>query len=333
MSRTLQIKTSDSAVNVHVPEKHFRSLANDSGAMAFFIGQLTGLQAQVYETIYPEIFYHELVPVNTDFPRGITDVAYRSYNAVTMAKFIGASADDLPRVALDAKISKVPVEYGGNVASWNLNELESSRLLGIPLDGLLLKEAFRGYQEFAQRVAFFGDKTRDMFGLLDHPNVPVTASTLNWATNTDNQLIVDELDKAVKQVWEQTKGAFCPDVLLIPAEKFTKISSQRMEPGTDTSILNWYRENNFARSIGRELEIRPVFQLNAAEMVKNGVADSKGRIVAYTRDTRCVELFQPLPWESLPPQFDMLEVKVASHFKTSGTEFKQPLSGCYVDLI
>ena len=325
MNKVIKFKVADTDHVVNVPARQITSW--DSAAHSFFIGQLTGLLAQVYEAKYPDILYHELVPVNTSLPRGIQNVSYRSYDGVTMAKFIGASASDLPRVAMSANLTTVPVGYGGIEANWNLAELEASQLLGQPIDSVQLRLAFRGYQEHAQRVALFGDETRGMGGLLDNKNVTLTSSSVDWDTVTDNQVIIDELDKAVKLVWNTTKGAFLPNVLLIPADKFTKISSKRMMPGTDTSILNWYKENNFAKTMGRELEIRPLFQLN--DMGANG----KGRIVAYTRTADCLEMYQPLPFETLPPQYQGVQVNVPSHYKTSGTDFKQPLSACYVDLI
>lgn len=326
MEKMIKIKVADAVHQVLVPNRELRSWS-DAAAQSFFIGQLTGLEAQVYEAVYPDIFYHELVPVNTSHPRGVENVSYRSFDGVTMAKFIGASASDLPRVAMSANLTTVPVGYGGVEANWNLSELMSSQLLGQAIDGVQLRLAFRGYQEHAQRVALFGDESRGMGGLLDNKNVTLTSSSVDWETVADTQVIIDELDKAPKLVWNTTKGAFLPDVLLIPANKFTLISSRRMKDGTDTSILQWYRENNFAKSMGKELEIRPVFQLNDMG------ANKKGRIVAYVRTRDCLEMYQPLPFETLPPQYVGLEVNVPSHYKTSGTDFKQPLSACYVDLI
>ena len=59
----------------------------DSG-LAFYISQLTNLEAKIYETKYRNIIYPELVPVDTSDPEWIDSVSYISYDAVTMGKFI-----------------------------------------------------------------------------------------------------------------------------------------------------------------------------------------------------------------------------------------------------
>lgn len=332
MDKFVKIKVADAVHQVFVPRVEFRA-TTDAAAQSFFVGQLTYLLAQVYETRYPNIVYNELIPVNTQGHRGLQNVAYRSFDGVTMAKFFGASGADLPRIATSATMTTVPVGYGGIESSWNLDEMYASQMLGEPLSNVQLRLAFRGYQEHAQNVALYGDKERGMGGLLNNENATLISSTVNWATVSDNQMIIDELDKAVKTVWNATKGVFLPNMLLIPAEKFTLISSKRMMAGTDTSILKWYMENNFAKTMGQELEIRPLFQLNAAELVKAGIRGTNGRIVAYRREADCLEMYQPLPFETLPAQFTGVEVNVPSHYKTSGTDVKQPLSMCYMNLI
>ena len=55
----------------------------DSG-MAFYISQLTNLEAKIYETKYRNIIYPELVPVDTSDPEWVDSVSYISYDAVTM---------------------------------------------------------------------------------------------------------------------------------------------------------------------------------------------------------------------------------------------------------
>jgi hypothetical protein len=95
-------------------------------------------------------------------------VNYISYDGVTLGKFIGASADDLPDVTLSAK-SSVPIGYAGNKYSYSLDELRKSQQLRIPLDSSKAKLAFRGAQEHTQRVAYFGDAARGMTGLFNNP--------------------------------------------------------------------------------------------------------------------------------------------------------------------
>lgn len=309
------------------PLKPIMSFDSD-GALAFVNSSLTYVEATIYNKVYPEIFYHELIPVNTVGGEHIDSISYRSYDGVTMAKFIGANADDLPKVATSASITVVPIGYGGNASEYSLNELRVSQWSQMPLDVTQADLAFRGYHEHCQKVAFFGDAERKMTGLFNNPNVTTTASGVDWSTVTiDNwQSVVNDMNDTLKGVWEQTKGAFTPDTLLLPATKFALVSGIRMNNGTDTSVMEWFKRNNFYTELtGRELTVRPVFQLD-----KIGTT-GKGRMVAYRREPGCLEMFQPLPFRSLAPQMRGLLVTVPNEYKTSGTEFRQPMSAMYRD--
>ena len=108
----------------------------DAGGVAFCISQLTNLEAKVYETLYPDIIFDELVPVNTSDPEWVDNVAYMSYNAVTMGKFIAANGRDLPQSDIDASISYIPVGYAGTSYGYSLEELRKAAAMRIPLDAV-----------------------------------------------------------------------------------------------------------------------------------------------------------------------------------------------------
>ena len=90
-----------------------RNMPTVDDGVAFYISQLSSVESKIYETKYRNIVYQDLVPVDTSDPEWVDQISYRSYDAVTMGKFIGASADDLPQVAMNAKIDHIPVAYGG----------------------------------------------------------------------------------------------------------------------------------------------------------------------------------------------------------------------------
>lgn len=328
MNRVIKIKVGDTGIEVPIPVKPIQSF--DTAAMSFMVGQLTAFSAKIYEARYPDIFYHEIVPVNTEYPEWATEASYRSFDGVTMAKFIGSAADDLPTVALSANITMIPVALGGIAADWTLDELMKSQALGYPVDSKKLEKAFRGYQEHAQNVVLFGDKDRSMGGLLDYANITtatVSEKVFDEMTGDSYQAVQDALNKPLKTVWETSKGVFTPDTLLIPSHIYTKISAQRMANGTDTSILEWFKKNNFYTSrTGQDLDIRPVFQLDDLGAAK------KGRVVAYVNNIDCLEMPHPMPFKTLPPQYVNLSVKVPTMYKFGGIDFKQPISACYVDI-
>lgn len=298
----------------------------DAG-IAFYISQLTNLEAKVYETLYPEIVFDELVPVNTSDPEWIDQVAYMSFNAVTMAKFIAANGRDLPQSDIDASISYIPVNYAGNSYGYSLEELRKAAAMRIPLDAAKARIAYRGARQFQQQIAFFGDASRNMQGLFNNSNVPLDNSTINWNTATGAEMVA-VLNSLLIKVWNQSQTRHVANTLLLPTSIWSIISSKRMDTGTDTTVLEFFRRNNNSTGVtGQPLEIRAVLWLNDA-----GTSGAP-RMMAYERNEDNLTMRMPIPWRSLPPQATALRLEVPCEFKVSGVEFRYPLSAAYRDLI
>lgn len=299
----------------------------DAAGIAFYISQLTNLEAKVYETLYPDIIFDELVPVNTSDPEWVDNVAYMSFNAVTMAKFIAANGRDLPQSDIDANISYIPVGYAGNSYGYSIEELRKAAAMRIPLDATKARIAYRGARQFQQQIAFFGDADRNMQGLFNNSNVPLDNSTINWNTATGAEMVA-ALNTLLVKVWNQSNTRHVANTLLLPTTIWSIISSKRMDVGTDTTVLEFFRRNNNSTGVtGQPLDIRAVLWLNDAGV--GGVP----RILAYERNEDNLTMRMPIPWRSLPPQATALRLEVPCEMKLSGVEFRYPLSAAYRDVI
>ncbi len=292
---------------------------------AFYISQLANLEAKIYEAKYTAINYQELIPINTAVPEWADTWDYISYDAVTLGKFIGSSADDLPSVSLSANKSTVQLGYAGNSYDYSLDELRKSQQLRIPIDTTKGRAAFRGSQEHSQRVAYFGDADRGMTGLFNNPNLALDNSTVNWATAT-GQEIVDDMNSLLIKVWIDSANVHLPDTFIIDSARYATITSRRMDSGTDTTIMQFFMKNNlFTTTTGRELRVMPRLQLGAA-----GVG-GKDRMMAYELNDDNLGLVNPIPWRPLAPQMKNLSIKIPCEYKISGVEFRYPFSGAYRD--
>jgi len=307
-------------------DMQFAKSVGDAG-VAFYISQLTNLEAKVYETLYPDIIFDQLVPVDTSDPEWIDNVAYMSFNAVTMAKFIAANGRDLPQSDIDASISYIPVGYAGNSYGYSIEELRKAAAMRIPLDVTKARITYRGARQFSQQIAFFGDANRNMYGLFNHPNVPLDNSTLNWNTATGAEMVA-ALNSLLIKVWNQSNTRHVANTLLLPTTIWSIISSKRMDVGTDTTVLEFFRRNNNSTGVtGQPLEIRAVLWLNTAG------AGGAPRMMAYEKNQDNLTMRMPIPWRSLPPQATALRLEVPCEMKLSGVEFRYPLSAAYRDLI
>jgi len=298
----------------------------DSG-LAFYLSQLNVLESKIYDVKYGNIIYQDLIPVDTSDPEWVDSVSYISYDGVTMGKFIAANGKDLPQSDIDASISEIKIGYAGNSYGYTIEELRKSQQMRIPLDVTKARMTFRGAQEHMQKVAFFGDASRKMTGMFNNPNIPLTNSTVNWATATGAEMVKDMNDLLVS-IWIGSANVHIPNVFLLPSDKWAIASSKRMDTGTDTTVLQFFKMNNlFTDVTGQELEIRPILQL------KDAGTGGKPRMMAYEKNPDNLTLRQPIPWRSLAPQAIGLRIEVPCEYKTSGVEVRYPGAAGYKDML
>lgn len=303
--------------------------------LAFYISQLASLESRIYEAKYAAINYMELIPVDTSLPEWVDQWDYISYDGVTLGKFIGASADDLPDVTLNANKSTVPIGYAGNKYSYSLDELRKSQQMRIPLDTTKAKLAFRGAQEHTQRVAYFGDAARGMTGLFNNPNLALSNSTLNWydPATTGTQIAAD-LNQILVDGYINSATVHVFGMLVLDAARFAKIASMPMSAQfPEKTVLKYFLENNqYTALTGNPPIVKSRLQLSAAELAKAGVSNgNKDRILAYELNDENLGMQVPIPWRSLAPQMHNLKVSVPCEYKISGVEFRYPFSGAYRD--
>lgn len=309
---------------------------SDDG-VGFVLSQFTMLEPRWYAAKYPGIEFAELVDVNTEGGEAMDEVAWRMYDGVTMGKFIGANADDLPRVAMSAKLFKAPIGYAGNEFEYSLDEIRKASAAGLPLDSTLASFARRGAEEHTQRVVYFGDAERGMTGLFNNQNVPTSNSTLDWFDPATTPLdIVNDVNEAINEVYNNTKGVSFPNRIVLSANRWTFIANTYASAQyPDKSILDLIREKNvYKAKTGRDLEIFSRFQLEQEELAKEIPGYTGGDIMlVYEKTPENLETHIPMPWRPIAPQPRGLKVVVPCEYKASGVQWRYPLSAVYRTMI
>ena len=309
-----------------------QALQTMDDGIAFYISQLAHLESTLYKTPYAEINYAELIPFMSDVPEWADSWDYVSYDGVTMGKFIGASAKDLPRVTVSANKTSVPIGYAGIGYDYSLDEMRKSAQMRMPIDTTKAELAFRGAQEHQQEIAYFGDSERGMTGLFNNPNLALDSFTVDLFTGT-GAAIVAEVNNLLTTVWTNSKSIHLPNTLVITPELYASWTSRRMETGTDTTIMQFLMMNNlYTARTKQDLDIQPRYQLEAAELALRGISNGgKDRMMAYEKNARNLGLANPLPFRPTAPQIMGLNIAVDCEYKQSGTEWRLPFSGAYRD--
>lgn len=319
------VKVTDSATGKSFDMNVSNKLRTRDDGIAFVQSQLGILDPKIYEVKYQGITFQDFIPIDNSDPEWADSASYISYDAVTMGKFIGANATDLPNVAINAKKMDIPLYYGGIQHGWSMDELRKSQQMRIPLDTTGAAMKVRGFREHQQKVAYDGDASRGLTGLFDNANVPETVATGFTPATATGEEWVDMLNNAYENVYTTTANVHRPNTQIIP-QTLWKYLLKPMNAVTTMTTLQYYLENSYAKSLGVDLVVRPVFQLNG-----RGV-NSTGRIVTYELNNENLGMKVPMTIRSLAPQMDGLQVNVPSEYKFGGVFFRYPLSALYTDM-
>lgn len=315
-----------------VPKGELPKIVTVDNGIAFYISQLEQLEARVYETFYRNIVFMEYVPVETDLPDWVDQWSYISFDAVTMGKFVGAKPTDIPRATINRSKTTANLFLGGIGYDYTIDELRKSQAMGQSLDTAEAEAARRGYLEHAQRVAFMGDSTRNITGLLNNVNIQTsnapddgTGTTRTFSTKTPDQVVRD-MNQALITVWVNSQETHIPNVLLLPSAIWASLGTRRMDDTSTMTILEYFRMNNlYTQRTQQPLMIMPLLELDTAG------AGNTNRMMAYELNNTNLTMKMPISLRFLPPQQKGFAISVDGEYKFGGVEFRYPGSAAYVD--
>lgn len=300
-----------------------RTLILDANETAFFQRQLEHIKARTYDVKYAELRYAEFIPVSTEAGSGATTILYYTYDQVGVAKIIASYADDLPRADVFGKENRSPIRSLGDSYGYNVQEIRSAAMAGVPLTQRKANAARRAMEQAQNTIAWFGDSASGLLGLLNHPNITRasapndgTAGARTFASKTPDQIIRD-LNNLANTIVSLTKGLEIPDTLLLPIAQYNYIASTPRSSTSDTTILEFF--------LGANPYIKRVGWLNEAAGAGVTLAGTDVA-VAYRRDPDALTLEIPQPFEQFPPQERNLEFVVPCHQRTGGVIVYYPLS-------
>ena len=302
-------------------------------ALAFLIQQASYIEPQVYARKYPAINYAELVPVDTSAPEWTPSVTFFSTDMTGKADWFNGNANDIPRAdtvraKFESTVAMPAIGYG-----YTIEELGQAQLMGMNLTADKAAAARLASEQFINEVAFTGNTAKGWTGLLNNAAVPSalvpndgTGSARTFASKTAEQVLRD-VNAALASVNETTLGIEYADTLLLPLAIFNSLATRRIDPTSETTILQFLRENNVYTAItGQELTIRVNLSLATAG------ASGTARMVAYRRAPEVVKMHLPMPFRFLSPATtNNIQFIVPGIFRLGGTDVRLPSAVVYRD--
>ena len=286
----------------------------------FLARQLDYVRARVYSRKLPNMKGALLVPTSTEIPEWAETVRQRQYDEVGMAKIISNYADDLPRADVRAKETTIRVHDLGNAYGYNISEIRASRANGTGLDVAKGNAARRAQEEKINRIVLRGEPEYGLFGLLNHPNIPVIL-TLNgdWLNPaTTAQMIYDDLVAMFNAISDQSNGVHRPNFLGLPLAKWQAANSKIIPDTGGQSALEFFLRKHPG------IQVEDVFEFKGAGL--NGEGGGEDMIMMYERDIENLRHELVMPFNQLPAQVRNLETVVNCIARTAGVQIDYPMA-------
>ncbi len=297
-------------------------------ALGFVTSQTSYIETAVNETVFPDIQYPALIPVDTSASPMTQTVTYYSSEKFGKADWINGNADDIPMAGTEKAQHQTSVYTAAIGYGYGWEEIQQAQMLGSNLRNDDAMAARRAYEEFVDGVALTGDSDKNFQGLINNSSVnAASATTGGWGSASDDDILADIKD-ALLAVGTSTLYTSIADTLLLSHARMNLLATRRLGDTTMT-LLEFIRKNNtYTAMTGQALTIRAVRGLETAG------SGGTQRMVAYRRSPDVLKLHIPMPHKFLPVyQAGPLRWQVPGVFRLGGLDIRRPLEVKYRDNI
>lgn len=291
----------------------------DSAETMFFQRELEQVKAKSYDVLKAPLKAFELIPVDSTTAPGAKTVTYEQYDSTGIAKIISNYADDLPTADVKGKEFTSMIKSIGNSYVYSKDDIRAAQFAGKPLNQRKANAAVEAHRQLMNKLAFFGDSEYGIQGLLTNSNIPSApvvagaATTLTWATKTPDEILKD-LNSAVSDMLDLTKGVEVPNTIVMPIAQYNHIATTARSANSDTTILEFFKGNN------------PGIEVMWATELKGAFAGSADGFIVYNRNTDKLFMEIPMMVEVSPAQEKGLSYVVPVESKFGGVIVPYPLS-------
>ena len=277
---------------------------------AFLQAQNTKIQNQVNDTVFKDIIYPTVVPVDTTGGEFVSSVTFLSSEGAGKAEYVNLNADDIPKVDSTIGERVMPVYDTGLGYGFGLGELQQAQALKVDLKADRALLARRGAEEKLEDIVFAGDSARGMVGFRGITNTQAKTGTAigAWVLNTTTAATIFNNLLNLMDLTGQNRAS--ADTILLDRAQYL-IALATFFPNSSKTALDVLKEQFSG------LEVYGVSNLKS-------IAGSKELYIAYRRSPEVLSLELPMPhkflplWQAGPTRWD-----VPGIMRTAGLNFKR----------
>jgi hypothetical protein len=305
--------------------EHMDAMNLDANESAFFKRELEVVKAKSYDVKWAPNKALALLPVDSSAGPAATEITYRSYTRVGLAKMVADYATDFPRVDVYGTETSVKPHDIGASYGYSIQEIRRAQMTGFPLETRRADAARRAIEDKINTIAFSGDTATNLVGFLSCTGA--TEFTLasgtggyTWATKTADEILAD-MNGLVYAVVAATNGVEIPDTMLLPLAQYNQIGTKRLGTYSDTTVLDYFLKTN-----------QYVKRIEWLNELKTG--DDTGlttRAIVFKNDAEHLELVLPVPFEQFEAEKKGLAYTIPCMARIGGVVQHYPLATAFVD--
>ncbi|KAB0554599.1 DUF2184 domain-containing protein [Pantoea stewartii] len=215
----------------------------------------------------------------------------------TGKNWMGKKGTATPGPELDITPTRNNLTPWASEVSWTVLELASAQQLGRPIDVQKYTAMKMKWNMDTDEQVYIGDEVLGVAGLLNLPDITPLAAAAAWKATTDPDVILQDINLLLTDVWVRSGYAVCPAKIGLAPELFGLLTTKKVSSAGNISVLEYVKINCIAyQENGEPLDI-----VSMKWASKRGAGGSH-RIVAYTQDEQYVR-FPMVPLLNTPLEY------------------------------
>ena len=313
----------------------YQGYAQDADHFGFLESQVAHIETTPWKTLYAEIQYPRLVPVD----RGAWEWAPSILRYVTdghgKAQPMGQRGTDMPLVATTRDSLTQYIESFWVGYDYSIAELEQARRIPqVNLLGEKSQLANRVMDELIDDIVLNGRPEYGWDSLFKSSAVTAADAKNNaagnsklWVNKTGVEM-ANDINDAIDGIYVGSNTVLRADTVLLPPGAYTLASRTPINADQPlTTVLDWVKKHN---SFTAETN-QPLSVLQAREL-ENAAAGNTGRLVAYRKMLDVLRLHIAMSYRlDSPYMLSAYQYVVPGMMRTAGLEIRQPAGIRYID--
>lgn len=323
----------------HVQLMRNSLLSLDADQTIFFARELELIDRTLYEVKYPALEAEMLLPTRKSIPLGVDTYTWRIFDGKGEAQPSSSSEEAVPMTDVSGseqndKLQSFALGYG-----WTLDELDSARFAGMPLDTMRADRCRRKLAEQLNKMALLGYAPKGIVGLFNLANtlaytVPATGaggagSSKRWVDKSPQQILLDlftMVDSIPNSTIDIEGGANVPMRMAMPKSTKRLLSTIYMTLGGVTTAQTVLQTFMAQRP---NVEIVGANYLDTAGALSVTSTQTAARIVVY--DPTMVTWLKCLDFQQMPVEQKGFRFAIPCRCRGGGVITQFPKSILYAD--